>query len=225
MDILISFSLINYLVCSFSPAIFISRFLIKKDIRKIGHKTAGGSNAIHVLGLKWGILVGLIDILKSVPILIISSKLGADSTMLTVIALFGIAGHCWPIWYKFSGGRGVATVIGSNFVLTPKINLILIVILLGAIIAKPLRSKLKDNHPGIALFINSAIFTLTYQLAYLLVLIFVKSEYVVFALISILIILIRRISANLSDYKRSDPQKVFISRLIFDNSDTISNAL
>ena len=61
---LIVLFIVAYLIASFSPAIKICRLVKNEDIRTLGSKNAGTTNAIRVLGLFWGICVFLLDILK-----------------------------------------------------------------------------------------------------------------------------------------------------------------
>lgn len=86
------------------------------DIRQAGDGNAGAANVGRVLGSRWGILVGAVDIAKgAVPVMLCNSLVGSWDTVsgLGMVAGVGaIAGHVWPVWLRFRGGRGAATAMG-----------------------------------------------------------------------------------------------------------------
>jgi len=91
--------------------------LVKKvkglDIRKIGSGATGGTNVSRALGLKWGIIVGLLDVLKAyLPVLWASKVLPFDWD-LVLVGIAPVLGHIAPCFLQFKGGKGVATMIGS----------------------------------------------------------------------------------------------------------------
>jgi glycerol-3-phosphate acyltransferase PlsY len=83
-----------------------------KDIREIGTGNAGAANVFINAGKLYGILVGLLDSLKTFVIVIIGMAWGLNDVLAIVAASFGIIGHCFPIYYKFRGGKGSGTAIG-----------------------------------------------------------------------------------------------------------------
>ena len=99
------------------------------DIRKVGSGNIGGTNVIRALGLKWGLLVSMLDILKgAIPVYLAISFLSFDWQIASV-AITPVLGHIFPVWLKFKGGKGVATTLGVLFVLLGwKIFLILITV-------------------------------------------------------------------------------------------------
>ena len=87
------------------------------DIRKVGSGNIGGTNVIRALGLKWGLLVGALDVLKGViPAYLALNFLFLDWQIASV-AITPILGHIFPVWLKFKGGKGVATTLGVLFIL------------------------------------------------------------------------------------------------------------
>ena len=107
----ISLLVLNYLAGSISSAILLTKYVKKVDIRRIGHKTAGGSNVAQNVGIFWGILVGAFDIFKGIPVLILAKYLEVDALWQGIIGVAAVAGHCWPIWFKLSGGRGIGVLL------------------------------------------------------------------------------------------------------------------
>ncbi len=84
------------------------------DIRSVGSGNVGGRNAFEVTGKKWlGAAIVFIDVLKGVVSVVVAQKLFANDPVLVSIAMSGVVlGHCYPVWLKFKGGRGLATAAG-----------------------------------------------------------------------------------------------------------------
>ncbi len=86
------------------------------DIRLAGDGNAGAANIGRLLGSRWGVLVGAVDIGKgAVPVLFFNALAGSWDTVSGLGLLSGaaaIAGHVWPVWLRFRGGRGAATAVG-----------------------------------------------------------------------------------------------------------------
>lgn len=113
MKFIIALGLGYLLGCIQTPYIIVK--LIKKvDIRELGSKNAGASNATRVLGLKYGILIGLVDVLKAVAAVLITKYTIQDSTVYMLASGAACAvGHVFPVFLGFKGGKGVATTIGT----------------------------------------------------------------------------------------------------------------
>ena len=101
------------------------------DVRQQGSRNIGATNVNRLLGKKLGLLTLASDLLKGlVPMLIASRFLNTPDAALWVM-LTGLAafiGHCWPLYLKFSGGKGVATALGIFLYLTPLPALVAILI-------------------------------------------------------------------------------------------------
>jgi acyl phosphate:glycerol-3-phosphate acyltransferase len=88
------------------------------DIRKVGSGNIGATNVGRVLGKKWGFLVFGLDLLKGLAPTLTARLLhhgeGMEFIPLTVAltGLAAIAGHNWPVYLRFKGGKGVATSAG-----------------------------------------------------------------------------------------------------------------
>lgn len=105
-------AIVAYFAGSVSFSYILTKRTTGKDIRNIHLKTAGALNVILNIGRKEGIIAGLLDLLKTLVIVIIGRLIGLSVTNTIVAASFGIIGHCFPIFHKFYGGRGAAPVIG-----------------------------------------------------------------------------------------------------------------
>ena len=107
--------LIGYFLGSIPFALVIGKVFYKTDIRNFGSKNLGGSNAGRVLGKKAGIAVMTMDILKVTAAIFLVSLFASEETALIVAGLSAAAGHCFPIFAHFKGGKAVATMYGFLF--------------------------------------------------------------------------------------------------------------
>ena len=108
---------VSYLLGSVSFSILMARWLRKIDIRQYGSGNAGATNTLRVLGKGPALAVFALDIAKGVAAVLIGWGLGADSWVPVCCGLAAIAGHNWPIFFRFKGGKGIATTIGVVAVL------------------------------------------------------------------------------------------------------------
>ncbi|WOV87768.1 glycerol-3-phosphate acyltransferase [Sporosarcina oncorhynchi] len=103
----------------------IARWISGVNLKETGVKNAGASNAMIVLGKRYGTLVALIDIGKGVfaviAVRLLAGYFGlpADSTtlLLFIVGTAVVFGHNFPFHMKFNGGKGTATIIGVLFAL------------------------------------------------------------------------------------------------------------
>jgi acyl phosphate:glycerol-3-phosphate acyltransferase len=126
INYLIILIIIAYLIGSFSTAYWFGKWFHNLDIRKLGSKNAGATNAIRVLGLKTGILVFIIDILKSFSIIhlvhVIPDLANESETFYIIKIALGasaVIGHIFPLYSNFDGGKGVASMLGVILALHP----------------------------------------------------------------------------------------------------------
>lgn len=104
--------LVSYLVGTFSTSYFIAK-LKKKDLRSAGSGNLGASNTTILLGWKWGVLVGVVDIFKGTLVVLLAKWLFADLTYLPyAVGVACVLGHVFPFYLKFKGGKGFATFLG-----------------------------------------------------------------------------------------------------------------
>lgn len=108
--------LIGYLLGCIQSAYILGRLAGKIDIREHGSGNAGASNITSTLGLKFGVIVGLVDILKGFFAVQIVRWIYPGNLELAYLAgLMAIVGHMFPFFLKFRGGKGVATLAGMMF--------------------------------------------------------------------------------------------------------------
>lgn len=113
---------LGYLLGSVSGSLLLGR-LRGVDIRTQGSGNAGGTNAFRTQGLWFALGVGLIDVGKAaLAVSMARSGIADPGPALAVALLAGgaaVAGHVWPLYYGFRGGKGVAAVFGVLLVLWP----------------------------------------------------------------------------------------------------------
>ena len=119
-------SIIAYLLGSISFSVIFSKKLAGFDVREKGSGNAGTTNVLRTVGKKAAALTLLCDCLKGVFAVLIAFIAGkivkdTDSSLLVQLAgIFVVLGHTFPVFFKFKGGKGVATSLG---VLLNRINL------------------------------------------------------------------------------------------------------
>ena len=116
--------LFAYLVGSVSSGIIVSQIFNLPDPRTIGSKNPGATNVMRSGNKKAAIFTLLGDLLKAIFVLVIAEYLGFDDLIIVCVALAVLIGHIYPIFYKFRGGKGVATAIGILIALNFKLALI-----------------------------------------------------------------------------------------------------
>lgn len=118
--------ILAYLIGSIPTSVWVGRVFYKVDVREQGSKNAGATNTIRVLGLKAGIPVLIFDIFKGWLAVFIfrffefsEFSLEAGIYLQIAMGMAAVAGHIFPIYVGFRGGKGVATIAGVGFALFP----------------------------------------------------------------------------------------------------------
>ena len=105
-----------YFIGNINPAIIIGR-LHGIDIRKEGSGNAGMTNTIRVIGLGAGISVFVVDVLKAFLSVKLGTLIAGDLSGGMVAFAAVVIGHCYPAFYGFKGGKGVAASLGAALAL------------------------------------------------------------------------------------------------------------
>jgi len=116
MNILLGAGL-SYLLGSTPTAYLIFKKKKGRDIRKYGYKNTGALNVYHLLGPFHAFITFLVDAAKGAIPVWIAQSLEMSGSGMILCSLMAIAGHNWPIFLNFRGGRGVATSLGIMMVL------------------------------------------------------------------------------------------------------------
>lgn len=107
----------SYLIGSIPAAYLIARFVKSVDIRRAGEGNVGARNVFHVVGPAWGIAAFVADFTKGATVAAL--HLGQPGWRLAVAGVAVLAGHAYPVWLGFLGGKGLSTVGGFGVVLMP----------------------------------------------------------------------------------------------------------
>ncbi len=123
--------LVAYMLGSVPTAVWVGRIFYDIDIREHGSGNAGATNTFRVLGIKAGIPVLLIDLLKGFfavrMVGLMNYYLPNSNGWIDFELALGIAavlGHVFPLWAGFKGGKGVATLLGVGLSIHPSAALV-----------------------------------------------------------------------------------------------------
>jgi len=108
-----------YLLGSLPTALLLVRVMTGEDVRRKGSGNIGATNALRAAGWTAGIAVTLIDIGKGALAVFLMQRFNPESAWVAAAMLAVVIGHCYPVWLKFRGGKGVAAGFGAFVVLAP----------------------------------------------------------------------------------------------------------
>jgi len=116
----ILFLLLAYLIGAFPSAVWLGRTFYNTDVREYGSGNAGATNTFRTLGVKAGVPVLLMDVIKgwiavNLVYFVTDNQLMSDEKFFELKLVFGIAaviGHLFPVYTGFRGGKGIATMLG-----------------------------------------------------------------------------------------------------------------
>ena len=149
-------ALAGYLAGSFPTAVLVTRFATRGalDIRAAGSGNPGGFNTIRSVGRAWGVLVIVVDMAKGALGALagwaIAGPDGADAA-----AAATLAGHVFPVWSRFRGGKGIATSGGAVLAVFPAFFPLEVVV--AAVVTLRTRRTLRTAQVGGVLWIAAAL--------------------------------------------------------------------
>lgn len=121
-------TLAAYLVGSLAFAVIVSRVMGLKDPRSFGSKNPGATNVLRSGNKAAAIVTLLLDAMKGLlPVLAVKwlgKSYGLDDGTVALVGLAAFLGHLWPVFFKFQGGKGVATFMGVVFGIHPLLGLV-----------------------------------------------------------------------------------------------------
>ena len=117
---------IAYLIGSLSSAIILCKLLGLPDPRTQGSGNPGATNVLRFGGKKVAVLTLLGDVFKGVIPVLIAREYGLDTLGVALVALAAFLGHLYPIFFRFQGGKGVATAFGCLVALSLPLGLALL---------------------------------------------------------------------------------------------------
>ena len=105
--------IIGYLFGNIQAAVILGKLFHGIDIREEGTSNAGASNAVIVMGWKYGVATFLIDMLKAAGAMWLVKYLTNGNTDMAVLAgVMAMIGHIYPVFLHFKGGKGIASIMG-----------------------------------------------------------------------------------------------------------------
>jgi len=127
------FAAASYFLGAFPTGYILFRSSEQKDIRGFGSGATGATNVLRLKGWRLAIPVAVFDIAKGFLPAFLSARLFPDSLFPAVCASLAVAGHCFPIYIGFKGGKGVATAAGAMLALAPLAALGCLAVFIGAV--------------------------------------------------------------------------------------------
>jgi glycerol-3-phosphate acyltransferase PlsY len=107
-----------YLLGSIPFGLLLAKLFGSADVRKEGSGNIGAANVVRVAGPLAGILTLVLDGAKGAAAVLLAERYSNDSaTWMMIAGLIAMVGHCFPVWLKFKGGKGVATAAGMYLAL------------------------------------------------------------------------------------------------------------
>lgn len=111
-------AVIAYLLGSISFGMIVAKLKGGPNLREVGSKNTGATNVLRVMGVKTGLIVFVLDILKALIACIIGRCwLGLNGAMVAGLAV--VIGHNWPCFFQFKGGKGVASTLAVMLMTFP----------------------------------------------------------------------------------------------------------
>ena len=110
---------VAYLLGSIPSALLVVWARTGKDVRREGSGNVGATNATRIGGPAAGVVVTAMDVVKGALPVGAMTVLNPEGGWVAATAVAAIVGHCYPVWLRFAGGKGVATAFGAFVVLAP----------------------------------------------------------------------------------------------------------
>jgi len=123
---------IGYLLGSIPFGLLLTRAAGKGDIRDVGSGNIGATNVLRTGSKGLAIATLLLDALKGAAAVVIAQKLWPDAV--SFAAAGAMIGHLYPVWLRFKGGKGVATLLGVLAPLLPVAALVYAVVWVGLLL-------------------------------------------------------------------------------------------
>ncbi|GAA1904164.1 glycerol-3-phosphate acyltransferase [Lapillicoccus jejuensis] len=120
-----------FLLGSVNPATIVARVL-GRDLATAGSGNPGATNAGRVLGARWGVLVGLLDVAKGFVPSVLALHLGGHGASY-VVGVAAVLGHVWSPFLRGHGGKGVATALGAVLGVLPWFALVMVVVFVAVV--------------------------------------------------------------------------------------------
>lgn len=121
MTLRLALLVVAYLIGSIPTAFLLVRLLGRGDVRKIGSGNVGATNTLRAAGWRAALVVLVVDVAKGVLAVVLMRQTGAGPAWSAAAGCAAVIGHCFPVWLRFSGGKGVATAVGALALIVPAV--------------------------------------------------------------------------------------------------------
>ena len=120
----ISLAVAAYVLGSVPTAYILVKAINGQDVRSLGSHNVGALNTYRSVGAPAGLTVLLVDMAKGVLAVAAPRLLGQDDWVLFITTPLVVAGHNWPVFLHFRGGKGAAAIVGISLVIAPWLTVI-----------------------------------------------------------------------------------------------------
>ena len=110
--------IISYLLGSIPMGLLLTKLAGKGDLRNVGSGNIGATNVMRVGGLRLAGLVWILDMAKAIAAVFIGKYIAGDAFG-AWCGFVAIVGHCYPVWLKFKGGKGISSLFGVLLAISP----------------------------------------------------------------------------------------------------------
>jgi len=131
----ILFVVLAYFIGSIPSGYLFFRLGENKDIRGFGSQSTGATNVLRLKGWKYAVPVVALDVLKAALPIWLALRFFDDRRIALAAAFLVTLGHCFPVFIRFRGGKGVSTAMGAYAVLAPFPFVLSLAVFVGTIAA------------------------------------------------------------------------------------------
>ena len=205
---------VTYVACSLSFPWLVARSF-GVDLRAVGSRKLGGSNLAKTVGLRAGVVGGVLDAAKAFAAVLVAQGLGLPLETQLACGIAANVGQMWPLFHGFDGGRANATGWGFAIAVDPIAALIMGIPIVAALVltllARPRPTRLMPLASLLSFFVYPAV--IWEQVG--------MTPTVVAGLIVLALIVLRRLTAGLREDLATGAglRRVVINRALYDRSE------
>ena len=124
-------AVLAYLAGSLPFGLFLTRLAGKGDIRAIGSGNIGATNVLRTGSKGLALVTLLLDGGKGAAVVMAVAWFSGDPLAVGIAGLMAVVGHCFPVWLKFQGGKGVATCVATFATFDIRLGLVFVALWIG----------------------------------------------------------------------------------------------
>ncbi|MCM1294607.1 MAG: glycerol-3-phosphate 1-O-acyltransferase PlsY [Muribaculaceae bacterium] len=115
--------IVSYLLGSIPMGLLLTKWMGRGDLRQVGSGNIGATNVMRVGGLRMAGLVWILDMAKAIAAVLIGGYVGG-AAFAAWCGFVAMVGHCYPVWLRFHGGKGISCLFGIMLAVNPIIFII-----------------------------------------------------------------------------------------------------